>query len=369
MPQVAIVMPKMSMTMTEGELLVWHVKVGDVINAGDVVCEVATDKIDMEVEATASGTVVSLHGEPGDVMEVGTPLIMVDAEVDDLLAGIFDAPAAPAGEVVAPAVVEPTAVVEAVPATNATVEKILATPKAKATAQELRVDLARAVPTGTDGVVTTADVQKLAASAASENRGLDKRLKTRLAIARAIEASADIPAFSMSFAMHITGHPITDATQRTATYALAWARTLRAFPELHANWNAGNPESFTDVALAVSVMAAHGVVTPVVSIPADDDSGFAAQLEAIINEASNGRIALEYLKSSTSGFAELGAWPVTAASGILIRPQSTSIAVGRAHITDEGAYTLPFTITADHRLSDPADVALLATEFARELHS
>ena len=91
MPQVAIVMPKMSMTMTEGELLVWHVNVGDQINAGDVVCEVATDKIDMEVEATASGTVVSLHGNPGDVMEVGTPLIMVESESDDLLAGIFDA--------------------------------------------------------------------------------------------------------------------------------------------------------------------------------------------------------------------------------------------------------------------------------------
>ena len=96
MPQVAIVMPKMSMTMTEGELLVWHVNVGDQINAGDVVCEVATDKIDMEVEATASGTVVSLHGNPGDVMEVGTPLIMVESESDDLLAGIFDAPTPPA---------------------------------------------------------------------------------------------------------------------------------------------------------------------------------------------------------------------------------------------------------------------------------
>ena len=61
--------------MTEGELLTWHCKPGDVIKAGDVVCEVATDKIDMEVEATAAGTVVSLHGNPGDVIEVGVPLV------------------------------------------------------------------------------------------------------------------------------------------------------------------------------------------------------------------------------------------------------------------------------------------------------
>ena len=375
MPQVAIVMPKMSMTMTEGELLAWHVKVGDVINAGDVVCEVATDKIDMEVEATASGTVVSLHGEPGDVMDVGTPLIMVDAESDDLLAGIFDAPPAPpANEAVAEVAVPaassapvdvPDAEVAAPVVTN---EKVLATPKAKATAQELHVDIARAVPTGTDGVVTTPDVLKLAASASKEERSLEKRLKTRLAIARAIEASSDIPAFSMTFNMKISGRPITDAAQRTVDYAIAWGRALRAFPELHANWNAGAPESFDSVRLAVSVMAAHGVVTPVVEIPVEIAGDFTARLAAIVADAGRGHIALENLKSSTSGFAELGAWPVTAASGILIRPQSTSIAVGLAHVTGDHEYHLPFTITADHRLSDPADVALLATEFARELN-
>lgn len=370
MPQVAIVMPKMSMTMTEGELLAWHVKVGDVINAGDVVCEVATDKIDMEVEATASGTVVSLHGEPGDVMDVGTPLIMVDAESDDLLAGIFDAPAAPpaveVAEVAAPAAVEPQ--VSEVAAPVVTNEKVLATPKAKATANELRVDISRAVPTGTDGVVTTPDVLKLAASASKAERSLDKRLKTRLAIARAIEASSDIPAFSMTFNLKISGRPINDAAQRTVDYAIAWGRALRAFPELHANWNAGSPESFDTVRLAVSVMAAHGVVTPVVEIPVEIAGDFTARLATIVADAARGHIALENLKSSTSGFAELGAWPVTAASGILIRPQSTSIAVGLAHVTGDNEYHLPFTITADHRLSDPADVALLATEFARELN-
>lgn len=369
MPQVAIVMPKMSMTMTEGELLAWHVKVGDVINAGDVVCEVATDKIDMEVEATASGTVVSLHGEPGDVMDVGTPLIMVDAESDDLLAGIFDAPAAPVAEVAAPVEAAPVAVVEAAPEVATSHEKVLATPKAKATAQELRVEIARAIPTGTDGVVTTPDVLKLAAAASKEDRSLDKRLKTRLAIARAIEASADIPAFSMTFNMKIAGHPITDAAQRTVTYALAWARALRAFPELHADWNGGAPQPFDTVKLAVSVMAAHGVVTPTIEMPVDATADFAAKVAAIVSDAGRGHIAIENLKSSSSGFAELGAWPVTAASGILIRPQSTSIAVGLAHVTGDNEYHLPFTITADHRLSDPADVALLATEFARELHN
>ena len=52
MARLAIRMPKMSMTMTEGEVASWMVKVGDEVAVGDVVCEVMTDKVDMEVEST-----------------------------------------------------------------------------------------------------------------------------------------------------------------------------------------------------------------------------------------------------------------------------------------------------------------------------
>jgi len=369
MPQVAIVMPKMSMTMTEGELLTWHCKVGDQIKAGDVVCEVATDKIDMEVEATATGTVTQLIGNPGDVIDVGVPLIMVDAESDDLLAGIFDEPAAPVVETapataaVASPVIAPSAPVAAATPVAAPVNTgaILATPKARETARTSGVNLAYVVPTGTEGVITTPDVLGAARSHANAERSLDKRLKVRLAIAKAIAASADIPAFSMSFQQ-----PVSRAKYSTAEYALAWAAALRRFPELHADWNNGSPQSFGEVKLAISVMAAHGVVTPSVVIPEVADASFARKLEDIISQAERGHVALEHLASSTSGFGVLTQWPVTAASGILIRPQSTSCAVGAPVKTDTG-YALPVTITADHRLSDPADVALLAEAFGRSL--
>ena len=51
MARLAIRMPKMSMTMTEGEVSSWTVKVGDEITDGDIVCEVMTDKVDMDVES------------------------------------------------------------------------------------------------------------------------------------------------------------------------------------------------------------------------------------------------------------------------------------------------------------------------------
>lgn len=368
MPQVAIVMPKMSMTMTEGELLVWHVQVGQEIKAGDVVCEVATDKIDMEVEATASGKVVSLHGNPGDVLDVGAPLVMVESEEDDLLAGIFDAPpAAPTIEsptqiaepvVAAPVVSTPASVVNPVVNTG----DILATPKAREVARDLNVDLATVPGSGTDGIIKHQDVENLANSALSQERTLEKRLKTRLAIAKAIAASADIPAFSMTFSQKVSWLP-TEKIERLVKVATAWARTLNAHPELHANWSNGAPQSFGEVKIAFSVMAAHGVVTPVVAVPINPANDFQTKLKEIIANAASGHIAIEHLTSSTTGLVDASDSAVVAASGILIKPQPVAIAIGQ-QAADQSLY---LTITADHRLADPADVALLAQRFVREL--
>lgn len=366
MPQVAIVMPKMSMTMTEGELLTWHVKVGDEIKLGDVVCEVATDKIDMEVEATAAGKVIALHGNPGDVLDVGAALLTVESESDDLLAGIFDAPAAPVVESSAPAPAPTTApVVQAVPPAAETVsvlnEKPLATPKARATAADMNLDIRIVQGTGIDGVIKTEDVLN-AQSAPSTERTLAARAKTRLAIARAIEASRNIPAFSMTFEIPAGAAGGTGA-DRTAFVVNAWARTLRAFPELHADWNGGSPATFAEVRVAISVMAAHGVVTPVVTVPVAPAANFGNELAEIIRQAAQNHVAVEHLQSSSTGLVEIQDASVIAASGILIRPQSLAAAVSAARA--DGKLTL--VLTADHRLADPADLLLVARRFAAEL--
>src|SRR3954447_23028379 len=52
-----ILMPALSPTMTEGKLAKWHVKVGDDVKSGQVVCEIETDKATMEVEAVDEGKI------------------------------------------------------------------------------------------------------------------------------------------------------------------------------------------------------------------------------------------------------------------------------------------------------------------------
>ncbi|HYJ54598.1 MAG TPA: lipoyl domain-containing protein, partial [Mycobacterium sp.] len=91
MREVPLVMPKMSMTMTEGTFLVWRREPGDAIKVGDVVCEVASDKVDIEVESPVEGTLSRLVAAPDQVLGVGEPLAFISSDADDMLEGLFDA--------------------------------------------------------------------------------------------------------------------------------------------------------------------------------------------------------------------------------------------------------------------------------------
>ena len=89
MASTAIVMPKMSMTMTEGEVVEILIAVGDEITSGQLVAVVGTDKTDMEVESDHAGKVLEVLAKPGDVLEVGAPMFMLETKGGDLLAGLF----------------------------------------------------------------------------------------------------------------------------------------------------------------------------------------------------------------------------------------------------------------------------------------
>jgi pyruvate dehydrogenase E1 component beta subunit len=78
---IPVLMPALSPTMTEGKLAKWHVKVGDKVTAGQVICEIETDKATMEVEAVDEGTVAKILVEEGtEGVAVNTPIVILAAE-------------------------------------------------------------------------------------------------------------------------------------------------------------------------------------------------------------------------------------------------------------------------------------------------
>ncbi|TBR20572.1 MAG: biotin/lipoyl-binding protein, partial [Reyranella sp.] len=92
-----VLMPALSPTMTEGKLAKWHVKVGDEVKSGQVICEIETDKATMEVEAVDEGTVAKILVEEGtEGVAVNTPICVLAGEGESAADAETPAPAAKA---------------------------------------------------------------------------------------------------------------------------------------------------------------------------------------------------------------------------------------------------------------------------------
>jgi pyruvate dehydrogenase E1 component subunit beta len=113
---IPVLMPALSPTMTEGKLAKWHVKVGDAVKSGQVICEIETDKATMEVEAVDEGTVAQILIEEGvEGVKVNTPILILAADGESVADAAKAAPAAAA----APAAEAPKAEAPAAPAAAA----------------------------------------------------------------------------------------------------------------------------------------------------------------------------------------------------------------------------------------------------------
>lgn len=75
--KMAIIMPKLGLSMERGVITKWHVKVGDQVCEGDIVFSLETDKIVHDTEATAAGRVLEIVRQEGEEVDVGEPCCYV----------------------------------------------------------------------------------------------------------------------------------------------------------------------------------------------------------------------------------------------------------------------------------------------------
>src|SRR5438876_12004049 len=101
---IPVLMPALSPTMTEGKLAKWHVKVGDAVKAGQVICEIETDKATMEVEAVDEGTVAQILVPEGtEGVAVNAPICILAAEGESVADAANSAPSAKSAPAAKPA--------------------------------------------------------------------------------------------------------------------------------------------------------------------------------------------------------------------------------------------------------------------------
>ena len=165
-----LLMPKLGMTMEEGTVVKWYKKVGEAVKEGEILLEILTDKVNMEVEAPATGEVLALLAEEGAVVAVNTPIAYIGQAGEQVAAARVEqvqeqSPAA-AAPTTAPAVVANSAIgVEG---------KVKASPAAKRAAREEQVDLKEVPPTGPNGRIIERDVKNYKASPLAQKVAADK---------------------------------------------------------------------------------------------------------------------------------------------------------------------------------------------------
>jgi 2-oxoisovalerate dehydrogenase E2 component (dihydrolipoyl transacylase) len=152
-------LPDVGEGVAEAELIEWRVQVGDTVTTDSVLAEVMTDKATVEVASPVAGVVVALHGEPGDVLAVGSELVGVE------LSG--DAPAPRPSPAHAPSAAptplattvrpEPVAPAEPRPSKDG---RSTAAPAVRARARALGIDLSTIAGTGPDGRVVHTDLDR-----------------------------------------------------------------------------------------------------------------------------------------------------------------------------------------------------------------
>ena len=355
-------MPKMSMTMETGELLLFHVKVGDQVKSGDVLFEVMTDKIDMEVEAPADGVIETLVGNPGDVIEIGKPVLIMLTETEvmafdfggDSAAPVVEPVAAPA-PVVATVVAEPVAPVAQAPVAPVIVAPVVPTPppvapvvvapiivntsvkavpKARVEAANRGIDLRTVHPTGPDRTITFSDVN----SAQIDPAVLKRQAANKALIAKGIEMTRGIAQASFNRRAN--------ANFDHAQLISAWAKVLRGRPDLAVHQHVG---------VSLIIESKYGSALPVFR---DPDLINVDQLRTLVSSttdaAKNGKVPIAMLSGGTTTIFDLTTYSMSSATPLLFPNQVTSLTIGY-----DSESTKNISLTIDLNFCDFYDGALL----------
>ncbi|MFM8621589.1 MAG: biotin/lipoyl-containing protein [Candidatus Nanopelagicaceae bacterium] len=317
-----VVMPKMSMTMETGELIGFHVSEGQEVKAGDVLFEVMTDKIDMEVEAPADGIVEKLVAAPGAVLEIGKPVLIMETQ-SQILSFDFDMsePNDNASEAGVPPVVA-TPVAPVVADSVIINDNPKSVPAARKLATEKGIDLKTIHPTGPFETISYEDVL---------NSNIDPAITARK------EANKALIAKGIEMNLGIAQTSFTRAVQKRsagqaewhANLLANWAKTLRGF-------------GLTDIGVALIIESKYGSALPVFKNPDQLDFTSLIQLVATTTEqAMNGKVPLAMLNGATTTIFDLTSYKMASNRPVLFPNQSTALNVG---VDLQGALSLSLTI-------------------------
>jgi pyruvate dehydrogenase E2 component (dihydrolipoamide acetyltransferase) len=383
-----VIMPKFGFTQESSEIVRWLKKPGEAVEKGDAIVEVSTDKVNMEVEATATGILDGVRYQEGDTVPVTEIIAYIRASdespltVESAGAGVAErasttgkttevratpvaanlarehgvdlslvAGTGPGGQIA-------KRDVEEFLATRATGTspsgKVPAVPAARRLARELDIDITRIQGTGPRGRVQTPDVQAAkmrqpqvtAMPSAVPGSNVLKMIPLegmRLTIATRMQKSAqEAPhiVFEVDIDVTVAESLRTRANQHlkenqphislTAIIAKTCAWALKRHPLVNSRLDGNQILLLSDANIGIATALEEGLIVPVVhSAERKSIAEIAGEIRELVDRARNNRLRPDDVMDGTFTISNLGMFGIDRFTAIINPPQTAILAVGR----------------------------------------
>ena len=403
-------LPDIGEGVVEGEVVQWHVSVGDSVSEDDPLVDVMTDKATVTIPSPVSGVISSLSGDVGDMIAVGSSLMEIDSE------GEGGGPAAEDAEVQEPVPdPDPPKAPEPAPAPKAPepapsesqsqTGRVLASPAVRKRARENDVDLSNVRGSGPAGRIRHADLDAFIAAGGAVSGappmayslkrtevtpvkvvGLRRKISEQMSLSK-----SRIPHFSYFEEVDITElenlrqilNSTRDETQPKLTYLpfimIALAKIMPDHPECNAHFDdeAGVVNRNAAVNLGIATQTDRGLYVPVVKhVESMDIWKTASEMQRVSGSARDGSASLDELTGSTFTITSLGREGGLGATPIINHPEVAILGVHKARempVARNGAIVIRrimnLSSAFDHRVVDGADGASLIQHLKRMLEN
>jgi pyruvate dehydrogenase E2 component (dihydrolipoamide acetyltransferase) len=354
-----VVMPRLSLTMKEGTVGKWYKKEGDVVEKGEPIAEVVSEKATYDLEASSSGIVRKILVEVGVDVPVNAVLAIIGTRDETI----------PEMETHAEAL--QTAVAEGE-------KRVIASPAARRLAREHRIDLSTVSGSGPEGRITEGDVTRLIEpKAAGEPRvkevmplsGFRKTTAERLSVSfRTAPHSAVVMEVDVSRAAEL--HERLQVSY-TALIVKTVAAALAEMPIVNSTLEGDRIKIFADVNVGVAIATTNGLAVPVIH---NTDQKTLKDIDATVlkltEKAQSAKLSRDEVTGGTFTVTNLGMYGVDFFIPIINPPEAAILAVGRIvekpKLVDGKVEVKPvmmLSLSYDHRIIDGAPAA----EFLRKI--
>lgn len=408
-------MPKMGESITEGTIIEWHVNVGDSFEEGDVLLEVATDKVDNEVPATASGKMVEHKFSNGDVVPIGAVIAILEISEGG---GTEKAPSKTSEMKGKSKVSTSTSISSSSSSSSKSFkvnENVFLSPLVDSIARKNHIsyeELARIPGTGKDGRLRKSDVSEYLesgrpfqfAQSVSEPSGFqipdlkfDKGKGKIVEMDRMRQMIADHMVFSKHTSPHVTAYVEADLTEMvdwrnknketfqkkynekltfTPLFIECVAKAIKDFPMINSTLDGRNiiVKDEINIGMATALPSGNLIVPVVRNADKKDLKELAQATNELVGKSRDNKLKGDDTKGSTFTISNVGTFGSLMGTPIINQPEAAILATGiikkRAEVmerkdgdTIEIRQMMYLSLSFDHRIVD----GYLAGSFLRRI--